>query len=360
MLVCPLRLAILLVHSWALIIPLFASGPFSSDLAISSLLTQKSHDCQRSLSQNSVDNGPGDFFSEINSQMKNFTDDDFPRFQTLFLYVTLDNLTWHTLDAQEAIYLHSQCPLLSATTKLKAVKAAAVANLRDLSLLVSLSSYFHRFLGEVAEFLAKFLLLENPVAAIVMEEPEDLSEKNTSDRVVDPLTTIWNSNSMCNQLLHSIFCTYNLASGSGFCILMEEVNKFHLFEIPTSAKRNKYYGMIPEDVLLQVLLRANNPLEKVSKNVLSDKDLLANDSHSYFKRLEEQGDDILDEMGRKLIVNSQGPSIIAKKADVAVKAQRHKPAKLRLTVDEVYDSKDEMPHRLSVDDNDHYLLHVFR
>lgn len=51
-------------------------------------------------------------------------------------------------------------------------------------------------------------------------------------------------------------------------------------------------------------------------------------------------------------------SIILKKADVTVRAQFYNAVILRLIVDEVQGLKDEMPYRLSADNNDQYLLHV--
>lgn len=159
-----------------------------------------------------------------------------------FLYRSPTTLDLHKLNPQTAMKILSQMPPFSALSN---VNLASVATVADLG------QYMKTNTSEIPEVLASFLsvvdhsvlekfnLLQEPVAAFVMDKVETSKKttKRKSGKVFDSLAALWSSASSLPQLLHSTFCTYNEASALGYCMEINDNNLIRMSTFGNKAKR---------------------------------------------------------------------------------------------------------------------------
>lgn len=316
-----------------------------------------------------------------------------------FLYRSPTPLDLHKLNPQTAMKILSQMPPFSA---LSSVNLASVATVADLGQLMRTNT------SEITEALASFLsvvdhsvlkkfnLLQEPVAAFVMDKVEtsQSTTRRKSGKVFDSLAALWSSASSLPRLLHSTFCTYNEASALGYCMEItdnylirmsifgnkakkdlgnegetytetdseevtgyEEVTESGL-RIASGTETESVIGPDSEKVTepdsetstadskkltepssmfeVQVLRLVQNKLNRVVNKIESQAGFLADDPLAFLDEIDERIDQKIDDTQRKLAGASRKlilvPVKIDTKIDEAINEQIQKLADSRLNV----------------------------
>lgn len=344
----------LFMSSWSIIIPQISPDSYSSDLALSSVVSEKFDSL--SSTYNSTDNGMPEHPMEIKDKEFHMTILNPRKMTSFFLFVTSDNLTLHTLNTNAATNLLGQLPPFSPFRKLISVKLTEVANVDQNNKYLSLAEFLPLVLGGFhndvdMELHTKINLLKKPVITIIMEESSDTSENNESTFIkkFEEWASFWDSVGVLPQPFLSAICSYNQVSGHSTCMLTDRFQIFILSSKPKISKRNRIEILSEYDFPSHVR-PPHNKEDMVESATATTADFI-NYPQAYLNMLVDDKIKILE---RKLLSFTGDLGLMVDLAESAIETQLRKPKELRLTVNEDYDETEGPQNNLADSDYGSY------